>query len=120
MMQLLGLTGAFYTHRKKDEGSLSGVHLEARSRNRGRQLREKITVDAEITCGVREGGVYILFPNYQKNKMNKEIKQILKNQLALLDVGGLVYDKERRVKETKEVLFPKEDVPYEKSLEGGY
>jgi len=51
--------------------------------------------------------------------MNNEIKQILKNQLALLDVEGLIYDKEKRTKETIDLLNPKEDVPYEGSLGDG-
>ena len=58
--------------------------------------------------------------------MNNE-KQILKNQATILT--ALVDFKENdletiksireRVEETKEVLFPKEEVPYEKSLEEG-
>ena len=51
--------------------------------------------------------------------MNNELKQILKNQLALLDVEGSFYDKERRRNETIEILYPKEDVPYAESLERG-
>ena len=49
--------------------------------------------------------------------MNNELKQILKNQLALLDVEGSFYDKERRRNETIEILNPKEDLPYEKSIQ---
>lgn len=48
--------------------------------------------------------------------MNNELKQILKNQLALLDVGRLIYDKEKRIKETIEILNLKEDVTYAESL----
>ncbi len=59
--------------------------------------------------------------------MNKEIRQILKNQVTILmaladikevDINTIKSIKERLIA-TKEVLFPKEDVPYENSLKEG-
>lgn len=57
--------------------------------------------------------------------MNNEIKQILKNQKEILSYILTQYDRESSfsedvrvlIKETEGLLNPKEDVPYEKSIE---